>query len=327
MTATPLLLPRTMPVLEDAGVRLRPFTHADAPAVRAATQDPLIPLITTVPATDDDGEVAAYVERQLGRLDEGVGYSFAIADAATDTCVGEIGLWMRADGRCGTGYWVVPARRREGWASRALTLLTSWALDHDDVDVIELLAEPGNAASRATAARAGYQEVALLRRHEPVGEELRDMVLHRAGRGVATDPWTAEVAEADAALDQRLSDELDAHNAAATPGLAPARELTVRLTDDAGLLLAGTSGWTWGVAGGIALTWVAPQARGTGAGSRLLDLFETEARARGVQHVFTTSFTFQAPGFYQRNGYEEIGRWQGLPVAGEADVHLVKALS
>ncbi len=35
---------------------------------------------------------------------------------------------------------------------------------------------------------------------------------------------------ADADLDQRLSDELDRVNAAATPGLAPAQELTVRVT-------------------------------------------------------------------------------------------------
>ncbi len=51
-------------------------------------------------------------------------------------------------------------------------------------------------------------------------------------------------------LDQRLSDELDAYNAAATPGVAPAEELTVRIEED-GELLAGASGWTWGHAAGI----------------------------------------------------------------------------
>ena len=33
-----------------------------------------------------------------------------------------------------------------------------------------------------------------------------------------------------------------------------------------------------------------------------------------------------APGFYERQGYREIFRWDGVPVEGEADVHLRKDL-
>lgn len=127
-------------------------------------------------------------------------------------------------------------------------------------------------------------------------------------------------------LDQRLSDELDRVNAAATPGVAAARELTVQLLDEAGDLAAGISGWTWGVAAGIGMTWVREDARGAGLGSRLLTSFEEEARARGCTHVFVTSFTFQAPGFYQRHGYREIFRWEGVPTPEAADVHLRKDL-
>ena len=138
--------------------------------------------------------------------------------------------------------------------------------------------------------------------------------------------YRAVVAAADPALDKRLSDELDQVNAAATPGVAPARELTVRLLDGAGELAAGMSGWTWGTAAGIAMTWVRAQARGTGLGARLLAEFETEARVRGCTHVFVTSFTFQAPGFYERHGYREIFRWEGVPTDDAADVHLRKDL-
>jgi GNAT superfamily N-acetyltransferase len=134
------------------------------------------------------------------------------------------------------------------------------------------------------------------------------------------------VGEADAALDQRLSDELDAVNAAATVGTPAARELTVRVVDEADELVAGVSGWTWGVAAGIGMTWVREDARGSGLGERLLADFETEARARGCTHVFVTSFTFQAPGFYEKQGYREIFRWQGVPTADADDVHLRKEL-
>lgn len=139
----------------------------------------------------------------------------------------------------------------------------------------------------------------------------------------------AQIGDGDPGLDQRLSHELDAVNAAATaalaPEVAPARELTVRIEDDAGLV-AGLSGWTWGEAAGIAMTWVRAETRGTGAGTRMLEAFESEARSRGCRRVFTTSFTFQAPGFYERAGYREVLRWDGVPVAGADDVHLRKEL-
>ncbi len=147
-----------------------------------------------------------------------------------------------------------------------------------------------------------------------------------ADRRPTSDAFVPVVGEGDAQLDQRLSDELDRYNAAATPDVAPARELTVRITDAAGDLAAGASGWTWGVAAGIGMTWVRDDARGTGLGSQLLDAFEEEARVRGCTHVFTTSFTFQAPGFYERRGYRELFRWEDLPTPGVGDVHLRKEL-
>ena len=66
--------------------------------------------------------------------------------------------------------------------------------------------------------------------------------------------------------------------------------------------------------------------RGTGVGSRLLAQFEQAAVERGARRVFVTSFTFQAPGFYEKHGYSEIFRWDGVPVDGQADVHFRKDL-
>lgn len=133
------------------------------------------------------------------------------------------------------------------------------------------------------------------------------------------------IGAADAALDQRLSSELDAFNSRAMPGLA-AVELTVQCLDDDGGLLGGVSGWTWQQAAGIGLTWVRDDQRGSGVGSRLLAQFENSAAGRGARRVFVTSFTFQAPGFYEKHGYREIFRWDGVPVEEEADVHFRKNL-
>ena len=134
------------------------------------------------------------------------------------------------------------------------------------------------------------------------------------------------VSSARPALDARLSAELDAVNAARTAPLPAAEELTVEITDE-GELVAGLSGWTWGEAAGIGMTWVREDRRGSGLGGRLLGAFETEARRRGARRIFVTSFTFQAPSFYERHGYVEIFRWDGVPTQGQADVHLRKDLS
>jgi ribosomal protein S18 acetylase RimI-like enzyme len=133
------------------------------------------------------------------------------------------------------------------------------------------------------------------------------------------------VADADADLDQRLSDELDSFNFAAC-GVSNLRELTVKVEDADDSLVAGLSGWTWGTCAGIAMVWVREDARRAGWGTRLLDAVEGEALQRGCTQVVVSSFTFQAPDFYRRHGYVETGRTESLPLEGTADVHFVKLL-
>lgn len=129
----------------------------------------------------------------------------------------------------------------------------------------------------------------------------------------------------DPALDQRLSDELDAYNRTAA-GAGEQREFTVKVEDGRGHLVAGLSGWTWGTAAGIGMAWVREDRRREGHGSRLLDAAERIALDRGCERIHVSSFTFQAPGFYARHGYVQVGRTEALPVAGQADVHFVKHL-
>ena len=167
-----------------------------------------------------------------------------------------------------------------------------------------------------TWSRSQRQRVA-----RPSGEGRSGVNTHEPRRLVTA------VAGADPALDQQLSDHLSEFNQAATPDVAPARELTVQVRDNTGDLVGGISGWTWGDAGGMSMVWVHPDVRGTGVGSRLLADFETEAASRGCTHVFVTSFTFQAPGFYERHGYSQIFRWEGVPMPEHADVHFRKDLS
>lgn len=129
----------------------------------------------------------------------------------------------------------------------------------------------------------------------------------------------------DPELDARLSAELDAFNLAAC-GIDDQQEFTVKVEDSDGLV-AGLSGWTWGTCAGIAMVWVRADDRRSGIGSRLLAAAEQVARDRGCERITVSSFTFQAPAFYERHGFVEFARTAGLPVSGQADVHFVKVLA
>lgn len=141
----------------------------------------------------------------------------------------------------------------------------------------------------------------------------------------AMDPDRLTVGGKDAELDERLDAELTAYNLA-TSGVHEQAAFTVKIEDDAGALVAGLSGWTWGTCAGISLVRVREDRRAQGTGARLLPAAEEIARERGCTQIIVSSFTFQGPGFYARHGFVETGRTEGLPREGAADVHLTKPL-
>jgi ribosomal protein S18 acetylase RimI-like enzyme len=132
------------------------------------------------------------------------------------------------------------------------------------------------------------------------------------------------IGEKDAELSERLSRELTAFNVEAT-GADDELGLFVRAADADGELVAGLTGWSWGGSAGISMLWVRADRRHESWGTRLVRAAEDEARRRGCTTMLVSSFTFQAPAFYQRLGYLEVGRSKGFP-AGAEDVHHVKRL-
>ena len=128
----------------------------------------------------------------------------------------------------------------------------------------------------------------------------------------------------DKELAARLNRELTAFNNAAT-GAHDEQGLSVRATDEAGELIGGLTGWTWGGCGGINMLWIREESRRGGWGSRLLTAAENAARNRGCTRMVVSSMSFQAPDFYRRHGYVETGRIEGLP-AGSVDHHFWKSL-
>ena len=169
-----------MPRLEGVRVVLRGFVAGDVGVVLDASRDPLIPLITTVPAAASEGLALEWVRRQQQRLRDGVGYSFCIASISSGEALGQIGLWPHRPGRgrASIGYWVGRSHRRGGVATEALRLLTGWGIDHPGIERLELYVEPWNEGSWRAAERAGFRREGLLRRWEAVGGQHRDMFMY-----------------------------------------------------------------------------------------------------------------------------------------------------
>jgi GNAT superfamily N-acetyltransferase len=124
-----------------------------------------------------------------------------------------------------------------------------------------------------------------------------------------------------AALEERLHQ----HNVAKT-GCDDGRWLAIFVRDAAGELMAGLHGWTWGGTGFVRTLWVRDDLRGRGLGARLLGAAEREAARRGCREMQLDTHDYQAPGFYRRQGYREIGELPGWPGAATRRVFFRKAL-
>ena len=122
-----------------------------------------------------------------------------------------------------------------------------------------------------------------------------------------------EIEASPAAEDIRfLDDRLYEYNMEAT-GIRNGELLAIFVRDDAGVIDAGLSGWTWGDCCRVDKLWVRAALRGRGIGQRLLAAAEQEAARRGCRLIALDSHSFQAPGFYQRLGYELWAELDGYP--------------
>jgi GNAT superfamily N-acetyltransferase len=111
----------------------------------------------------------------------------------------------------------------------------------------------------------------------------------------------------------RLRDRIDAFNADMTK-IYDFKELAIFLRDASGQMTAGLYAYTWGGCLDIRLLWVSEHLRGRGLGSTLMHVAEREAIARGCHIAMLDTHSFQAPDFYKKLGYEEIGVLDGYPL-------------
>ena len=161
--------------LRDGDLVLRKWTEDDVPALVVACNDPEIPRwIPVIPSPYTEEDARAFVRGGIESLPE---HSLAMTESGV--VVGAIGLGVNSMNYRGRiGYWVAAPARGRGICTRALRMLSRWALDELELQRIELVTDPDNRASQRVAEKVGFQREGVLRAHlrHPDGR-IRDSVM------------------------------------------------------------------------------------------------------------------------------------------------------
>ncbi|SBW04254.1 Acetyltransferase, GNAT family [uncultured Eubacteriales bacterium] len=85
-------------------------------------------------------------------------------------------------------------------------------------------------------------------------------------------------------------------------------DLSCYLEDETGHCAGGISAWRADELIYVDLLFVEESKRKLGLGAKLLSFVEEEGRKLGVKYVELNTFGFQAPGFYEKQGYHQFGK-------------------
>ncbi len=121
-----------------------------------------------------------------------------------------------------------------------------------------------------------------------------------------------------------LEDRLYERNRAVT-GRDDGRGMGFVIHDETGRMVGATAGYTWAGMSEIKQMWVDEAFRGQGYGRALLEAMVAEADRRGVLRIWVASYDFQAPGMYERAGFNRMAEFEGWP-EGHVNVILCKTL-
>jgi RimJ/RimL family protein N-acetyltransferase len=190
LSTPPVILPGSFadspqPVLSAAqGMVLRPWEPGDARAFLSAYQDEEIRRWHTRRPSSESRVREWFDAYRQGWEQEKSGH-WAVARHSGEV-LGRIALGSVSfdEGIAGVGYWVLPAARGAGVATRALSALSFWALDEIGFHRLHLEHSTRNHASCRVATKSGYPAEGTKRSAGLHDDGWHDMHLHARVRDV-----------------------------------------------------------------------------------------------------------------------------------------------
>jgi RimJ/RimL family protein N-acetyltransferase len=165
------------PPLSDGIVALRMLREDDVPSMVSHCRDPEMQRWTLVPSPYGRNDAYAWIERSRKQWAAGESAGFAIVLEGADEYLGGIdvrsGPWPVGE----IGYGVRREVRGRGVATRALRLLSRWALDELGLVRLQLVTDVENVASQRVAERAGFTREGILRQALEVKGRRSDCVM------------------------------------------------------------------------------------------------------------------------------------------------------
>jgi RimJ/RimL family protein N-acetyltransferase len=150
------------PILEGAGLRLRPYRADDLAPLVAAIDEETVRWLTHVPWPYTEEAGRGFLEFAAGSWLAHQAH-FAVADAGTDALVGGLNVDIDVPHAIGeVGYRIDPGARGRGVATAALRLAAAWALEQVRLSRLDLGADIRNVASLRVAAKSGFRREGTL---------------------------------------------------------------------------------------------------------------------------------------------------------------------
>jgi ribosomal-protein-alanine N-acetyltransferase len=161
-------------------VTLRPPDEGDLTAIDLGLHDPDVVRRFGQPASS----AADVLTLNRARWADG-SPTFSICEQDL-TCVGHV--WVNrsiSDTTTGSiGYWLLPGARRRGLATRAVRLISDWAIEELGIRRLRLYAEPDNERSQRVAERSGFRRIGTIAGHGEIdGRSVDHVVYERVPEG------------------------------------------------------------------------------------------------------------------------------------------------
>jgi [ribosomal protein S5]-alanine N-acetyltransferase len=158
--------PEPFPTLETRRLVLREIAHSDGPALFEVHGDPeSMKWFGNDPLPNEAAAVQLVDLFASWRTLPNPGTRWGLQLKGQSTLIGTCGLfsWNRNWRKCTVGYELHPRARGFGYIHEALRTVLPWGLRHMELNRVEALIHPSNAASLRSAEKLGFKREGLLR--------------------------------------------------------------------------------------------------------------------------------------------------------------------